>query len=113
MAKEEFFPEVFARLKGILEPYESTMVLKGNTNEHYYLDTFMINPINNKAAFFGSAIIKKNYVSFYLMPVYAFPELLVGISEPLRKRMQGKSCFNFKEINEELLKELEQLTRKG
>lgn len=52
----------------------------------------------------------KNYVSYHLMPVYACPKLVEGCSKELQARMQGKSCFNFKTIDETLLQELEQLT---
>ena len=37
----------------------------------------------------------KRYVSLYLMPVYAFPDLDEALSPELRRRKQGKSCFNF------------------
>jgi hypothetical protein len=52
----------------------------------------------------------RRYVSFYLMPVYGFPELLATVSPRLRGRMQGKSCFNFTAVDEGLLAELAQLT---
>jgi hypothetical protein len=51
----------------------------------------------------------KSYVSFYLMPVYASPELMESLSPALRGRMQGKSCFNFTRVDEELFGELETL----
>ena len=63
--------------------------------------------------FFAGVRPRKNYVSYYLMPVYVFPDLLDGISDGLRRRMQGKSCFNFKQVNTALFAELEQLTRAG
>jgi hypothetical protein len=47
------------------------------------------------------------------MPVYAFPELLDGMSPDLRRRMQGKSCFNFKAVDKTLFRELEALTKAG
>ncbi len=47
------------------------------------------------------------------MPVYMFPDLLQGISARLKKRMQGKSCFNFAAIDQELFNELARLTQKG
>jgi hypothetical protein len=47
------------------------------------------------------------------MPVYMYPELLTDISPELRKRMQGKSCFNFKKVEPGLFEELKDLTRKG
>jgi pyruvate dehydrogenase complex dehydrogenase (E1) component len=47
------------------------------------------------------------------MPVYMYPDLLEGLSESLKKRMQGKACFNFKTIDPALLEELAALTQKG
>ena len=55
----------------------------------------------------------KRYVSFYLMPVYALPQLAASISPELRRRMQGKSCFNFTTVDETLFAELERLTAEG
>ena len=52
----------------------------------------------------------KRYVSYYLVSVYAQPELLASMSPALRRRMQGKSCFNFTAIDEPLFRELEALT---
>ena len=104
------FPVVFDQLKKILQPYAPKMSVTTDTPESYALD----GPYSEKwkkRVFFGSAQIKKNYVSFYLMPVYMFPELLKGMSPELKKHMQGKSCFNFKKMEPELFKELTQLTR--
>jgi len=47
------------------------------------------------------------------MPVYMYPDLLQDISPDLKKRMQGKSCFNFKKVEPDLFTELATLTRKG
>ena len=55
----------------------------------------------------------KAYVSFHLMSVYAYPKLLQDISPELKKRMQGKACFNFKAVDEKLFKELAKLTKAG
>ena len=52
----------------------------------------------------------KRYVSFYLMPVYATPGLKDTLSPELKKRMQGKACFNFTKVDEGLLAELDALT---
>jgi hypothetical protein len=42
------------------------------------------------------------------------PDLQPVFEEPqLRKRMQGKSCFNFTKIDEELFDELSVITAKG
>jgi hypothetical protein len=55
----------------------------------------------------------KRYVSVYLMPVYASPELDARVSAGLRKRKQGKSCFNFDRIDEALFAELDDLAARG
>jgi len=62
---------------------------------------------------FGSVRAGKAYVSYHLMPVYTHAALAAKISPALRKRMQGKSCFNFKVADEALFTELEALTREG
>jgi hypothetical protein len=112
MPAQNDFSMVFEQLKCILTPYAKNLTVKADTADTYYLD----GPYSEKwkkEVFFGSAQIKKNYVSFYLMPVYMYPELLKDISPGLKKHMQGKSCFNFKKVDPELFKELELLTHKG
>jgi len=106
------FKEAFERLKGILQPYSAELVVLEDEADNFYVNTNFIMK-NKKPMYFGSVKINKNYVSFHLMPVYVFPELLQNISPALMQRMQGKSCFNFKGIDEELFKELENLTRNG
>jgi hypothetical protein len=112
MASKDDLPLVFEELKNILRPYAERLNLKADTSDSYYLD----GPYSEKwkkELFFGSAQIKKNYVSFYLMPVYMYPDLLKDISPELKKHMQGKSCFNFKKVEPELFRELAELTKKG
>ena len=112
MPNQAEFPAIFERLRDILKPYEAQMDGTANTADSYSLDTRKPGP-NKKPMFFGSAAIKKNYVSYYLMPVYVHLELLEGVSDRLRRRMQGKSCFNFKAVDEEALAELRELTARG
>lgn len=59
---------------------------------------------------FGSVRKGKAYVSLHLIPLYMNPPLLSAVSPGLKKKMQGKTCFNFKAAPEpELLKDIEQL----
>ncbi|MGH9882423.1 MAG: hypothetical protein ACRD6N_13380, partial [Pyrinomonadaceae bacterium] len=102
----------FQKLRAIYAPYASKLKVVTDTNTNYYLDTHHIMK-NKKPLFFGAVRIGKSYVSFHLMPVYAFPELLESASAELKKRMQGKSCFNFTSVDDELFKELAKLTRAG
>lgn len=112
MASKTEFPMVFKELKKILTPYAPNLTVTADTPEAYSLD----GPYSEKwkkVVFFGAVQIKKNYVSFYLMPVYMFPDLLKDISPALKKRMQGKSCFNFQKVERDLFDELASLTRKS
>ena len=112
MSRQNEFPAVFEGLKQILKPYAPRLTVTADTSDAYSLD----GPYSEKwkkPLFFGSVQIKKNYVSFYLMPVYMYPELLKDISPALKKHMQGKSCFNFKKVEPELFDELAVLTRVG
>jgi hypothetical protein len=52
----------------------------------------------------------KNYVSYHMVPVYMFPLLANGISPELKRRRQGKACFNFAHVDEALFRELRSLT---
>jgi hypothetical protein len=112
MASETEFPAVFKELKKILLPYAPKLTVTADTTQAYSLEGAYSEQWKRNL-FFGSVQIKKNYVSFYLMPVYMFPELLKDISPALKKRMQGKSCFNFKKVEPELFNELASLTRKS
>jgi hypothetical protein len=109
---EDDFPALFSRLKALLTPYAKALNLIHDTPIKYYLETGYSEKWK-KPLFFGSVAVQKSYVSYYLMPVYMFPDLLDGISPALIKRMQGKSCFNFKQVDEALFSELEALTKKG
>lgn len=106
------FEGIFKRLQAILKPYEAQLVPKRDEPGEYYLETSHIMK-NGQPLFFGSVKVQKNYVSFYLMPVYVFPELLSSLSPDVRKRMQGKSCFNFKTVDPAQLAELAGLTERG
>lgn len=72
------------------------------------------NPVKPKERmWFGGVRAGKAYVSYHLMPVYTHADLAAKISPALRKRMQGKSCFNFKAADPALFEELAALTAEG
>jgi hypothetical protein len=112
MANKNDFNQVFAKLKGILQPYVKKMDVAQDSPTYYLLNTRYLMK-NKQPLCFGGVRLGKAYVSFYLMSVYASPDLLKSMSPELKKRMQGKSCFNFKEVDEPLFKELARLTKAG
>src|SRR2546423_11728231 len=106
------FTEVFEQLKSIFKPYAKKMDVSQDTDQCYMLDTRYIMK-NKQPLCFGGVRLGKNYVSFYLMSAYTCPDLLKTMSPELKKRMQGKSCFNFKEVDKKLFSELKTLTKVG
>jgi hypothetical protein len=111
------FPRAFSALKSILDKYSDRLTVKTDDPGEYTLVTKTASPFpqhKGQPLFFGSVRIGKAYVSFHLLPLYMQPTLTKRISPTLKKRMQGKACFNFKdEPDSELLSELAKLTEAG
>jgi len=84
------FQITFDRLKSVLKKYEKNHTITSNIKDTYNLIAGYSEKYKQDI-FFGGVQIKKNYLSFYLMPVYVNPKLLDGISTELKKSMQGKS----------------------
>ena len=112
MAKNNDFDATFAQLKEILASYEPKLNVTADTRDNYSLETNRALK-NKRRLYFAGVRRGKAYVSFHLMPVYACPEISAKISPALRKRMQGKSCFNFTKPDEKLFSELRKLTKAG
>jgi len=108
------FAAVFAALKPVLAKYANRMAVKADTSTEYALVTKSASPFpqhKGQPMDFGSVRLGKAYVSFHLMPIYMSPPLMKIIPPALKKRMQGKTCFNFKtEPEPELIAGLTRLT---
>ena len=100
---------IFAELRERLLRASRGMDLAQDDPGNVILKTPWIEPGRNEPAWFCAIQLKKNYVSLHLMPLYALPSLRNGVSPELQKRMQGKSCFNFKMVEIELFDALERL----
>lgn len=97
---------VFDHLAGLLRPYAQHHIIKADTPTHLYLEEHVSSA---KPQMFAAAQEKASYVSFHLFPVYTKPALLDELSPELRARMQGKSCFNFKSVEQIPTEELKTL----
>jgi hypothetical protein len=112
------FQSIFARLREILRKHSAALTVTADSPGHYGLAG---SPGPAALRTWGGKVkrlmlpvawvqIGKAYVSYHLMGVYQNPRLQDGMSKELKARMQGKSCFNFKLVDEALFKELDQLT---
>lgn len=106
------FESIFVRLRRILQKHSAALTVTADAPDHYCLQ-IAFSPKLKKPFPVAWVKIGKVYVSYHFMPVYMFPKLLDSMSDKLRARMQGKSCFNFKVVDEALFKELEDLTTEG
>jgi hypothetical protein len=111
------FDSAFATLKSVFVPYADRLHVKADTPTNYALYSRVPSPFpqhKGHGLYFGSVQIGKAYVAFHLMPLYMNDELTATISSALKKRMQGKTCFNFKTAPDpELAAELKRLTESG
>src|SRR6266404_5338865 len=106
------FAKAFYGLKMVFAKYEKHLQVTADTREKYYLET-RSQSYKGKPLFFGAVVRGRAYVSFHLMPLYWEPSLGKGISANLKKRMQGKTCFNFSAPDPALFRELAKLTGRG
>jgi hypothetical protein len=111
-AKQADFDAVFSALRGLLTPYTDTLALKTPKPGYCFVESHTPT-YRNQPMYFAGVKMGKNYVSYHLMSVYACPDLLKAMSPGLKKRMQGKACFNFTMVDQELIGELARLTEAG
>ena len=112
MATRAELEAVFAALRKIMARHAGSFVVEADADDRYMLAAgWSLKRKRHITA--GGVEIQKHYVSYHLIPIYACPDLQRGLSPALRKRMQGKSCFNFTSVDPALMQELDQLTEVG
>jgi len=115
------FKLIFGSLRAVLQKHAGALSVKADTVDCYSLEG-SAGPAAVRA--WGGRLkqstipvawvqIGKVYVSFHNMCVYGNGKLLDGMSKELKARMHGKTCFNFKNHDEGLFEELEELTAKS
>jgi len=111
------FDSAFATLKSPFAKVSKRLAVKSDTPTEYTLVSKTPSPFpqhKGQPLWFGAVRLGKAYVSLHLMPLYMNPALTKGISPALKKRMQGKACFNFKTDPEpEILAELKGLAEEA
>ena len=103
------FEATFAACREILRELQPKLILNADEPGNYWLDAGY-SERHKKTICFGGVRIGKAYVSYHLMPVYGCPDLVRDLPDELRRRMQGKSCFNFKSLTPEQGRMLRDLT---
>jgi hypothetical protein len=99
---------VEARLDEILDPYRDRL----ETASIYNIPTLR-RPGAKAHDWFAFVKPASKHVSFFLMPIVTWPDLLDGCSDVLLKRRQAKSAFSFSAVDEALFGELEALVARA
>ena len=107
------FAPVHAALRRIMLTGAAGHVVARDAPGDLEVRTAVLDPRTGAPGWFGTVTTKKSYVASHLMPLYTDPALADGVSPALAKRRQGKTCFNFKVVDEVLFGELEVLTRRA
>jgi hypothetical protein len=106
------FSATFAKLKEVMSGFADELHVSTDEPKKYYLVT-KSKSWKGGPMFFGAVMMGKAYASDHLLPLYVCPELTKTISPELKKRMQGKACFNFREPDAKLFAQLRDVTRAG
>ena len=106
------FDAVHAELRAVMLAEAAGMTTARDLPGDLELRTPATDPRTGAPGWFGTVTVKKSYVAYHLMPLYDDPSLADGLSDALAKRRQGKTCFNFKAVDEALFDELAALTRR-
>ena len=107
------FGQTFAALRKSLLVYSHQLLVAVDKPGDFQLCSRTLKDRIGRPLFVAGVQIKKNYVSYHLMALYMNPTLQAEISPALRKRMSGKSCFNFTKITPKQIQEVASLTRTG
>jgi len=107
--------QVFDVLRAILAPHAKTLLVTADDGANYRLCSRTLEDRIGRPLFVAAVETNKSSVSYHLMPVYTEPRLTKSLSPALNERLQGKSCFNFRSLDEAQAArhELAQLTRAG
>jgi len=106
--------DVFVSLRAILQPYGSRRdFLQSDSGERFTLSSAKKTDRIGRPLFIAAVEANARYVSYHLIPIYMNPALQSAVPPGLKKRMHGKSCFNFTSIDGQQLQELAALTEQA
>lgn len=112
----DYLSDIFATLRKKLTIYQPPLNNKVDLADRYELWTekaILINGRRHTEMFFAALIIQKNYVGFYLMPLYVEPSFKGCIAPELLKLLKGKTCFHIKVFDNQIFAQIEVVLEQG
>lgn len=109
---------IFDTLKAALEKCSPPMSVSKDKQGVYELMGNKPVPYGSKKTivpgmYFSSVVARKDMVSFYFFPLYYHEKDYQDIIPTLIKSLKGKTCFNFKKMEQLNVKELDVMLKKG
>lgn len=104
---------VFAALREMLKRFvgKDLAVQTDKPGNYHVEDRSILH--RKKPLYFAGVKTGKNYVSFHLLYLYFNPVATKAIPPALKKRLQGKACFNFTTVDGDRFAELDRLIADG
>lgn len=102
---------LFTSLKPLLEACAPPFVGRSQGPDDYHLwseKSVFFSGQQRSELYFAGLVIRKGYVAFYYMPVYARKEIKSSFSPRLLGLMTGKSCFHIKRLDDALAGDIRQ-----
>ena len=109
--------EIYQTIRAELQPY-ATMGFDPRVNSDIAYDLWnekelVIEGRKRKEIYFAGLVIRKDYVGFYFMPVYAEPDIKAIFHPSLLKLLKGKACFHIKKLDDILLSQISEALAAG
>jgi len=107
---------IFTTIRKEMAVYQPPFQPKHDLEIDYDLWSFkdlVIEGRKYKEVYFAGIVIRKDYVGFYYMPVYAEPKIKALFKPELLKLLKGKSCFHIKKLDEALLRQIQEALEAG
>ena len=107
---------LYEQLKTFLQEYGDILEID-NTSGKYSLSTtkpiIVDGEVHENGYYFAGLRELKNIVGFYFTPIHAIPELRDQIPERLAVIQKGNTCFNVKQMTDEMERDLKELMKIG
>ena len=105
------FTETFAALRDVLKKHSRNLLVTADTPTDFTVASRDKTDRTGRPLFIAGVQIRKSYVTYHLLPIYMNPALMKSVPPLLKKRMQGKACFNFSTLDPARVNELSALTK--
>jgi len=114
--KSADFKEIFNRIKQVMKCFTPPFkVITDNEKSFEMVSDKEIVFMGRKRenVYFAATKIQKTFVGFHLMHIYAQPSEIDRLGKDLKKLLKGKSCFQIKKVNDDLLHQIKESLEQG